>query len=283
MPSKPAKCGIKVWLICDAANGFPLKGIIYTGKMGNTRDINQGERVVKELAIGFKGSGRNISMDRFFTTLPLDKGLLSWNLTIVGTLKKDKPYIPQEMKASKTRQPLSTLFGFHDKVTICSYVPKKNKATLHDDAKTSDEAHKKLAFFNNILDIFSLAAYIIYYENNKMMKKKTNQRILFLRQLAEELAVPLIEERVLNQQIMPHQSTKLAIESYFNKPITVQFTTDNQPRDNTGRKFVVGSCYICTKQPIRKRRKTRKCCVQWEKPVCDENTAKITKCVECRH
>ena len=57
-------------------------------------------------------------------------------------------------------------------------------------------------------------------------------------------------------QIMRHQSTKLAIESYFNKPITVQFTADNQPRDNTGRKVVVGSCYICNKQPIRKRRKT---------------------------
>ena len=65
MPSKPAKYDIKVWWICDAANGFPLKGIIYTGKMGNTRDTNQGERVVKELAIGFKGSGRNIRMDSF--------------------------------------------------------------------------------------------------------------------------------------------------------------------------------------------------------------------------
>ena len=145
------------------------------------------------------------------------------------------------MKASKTRQPLSTLFSFHDKVTICSYVPKKNKAVillsmLHDDAKTSDEARKKpemilfynktkagvdtmdqicaryttqrrtcrwpLAFFNNILHISSLAAYIVYYENNKMKKKRTNQKRLFLRQLAEELAMPLIEERALNQQIM---------------------------------------------------------------------------------
>ena len=104
MPSKPAKCGIKVWWICDAANGFPLKGSIYTGKKGNTRDINQEEKVVKQLAIGSKGSGRTISMDRFFTTLHLAKRLFIWNLTIVGILKK-QPYIPQEMKASKTRQP----------------------------------------------------------------------------------------------------------------------------------------------------------------------------------
>ena len=211
MPSKPAKYGIKVWWVCDAENGFPLKGIIYTGKIGNTRDVNQGERVVKELAIAYKGSGRNISMDRFFTTLPLAKFLLTWNLTVVGTLKKNKPYIPQEMKASKTRGLLSTVFGFHEKVTMCSYVPKKNKAvillsTMHDDDTISDAIHQKpemilfynktkagvdtmdqmcsrytsqrrtcrwpLAFFFNILDIGSLAAYLIYYENNKMIPKK---------------------------------------------------------------------------------------------------------------
>lgn len=125
MPSKPAKYGIKVWWICDAENGFPLKGIIYLGKIGDTRDVNQGERIVKELASMFKGSGRNISTDRFFTTLPLAKFLLSWNLTIVGTLKSNKTYIPQEMKASKSREPLLTLFGFQDNVKTCSYVPKK--------------------------------------------------------------------------------------------------------------------------------------------------------------
>ena len=130
MPSKPAKYGIKVWWLCDAENGYPLKGIIYTGKVGNTRDVNQGERIVKELAVTYKGSGRNISTDRFFTTLPLAKLLLTWNLTLVGTLKKNKTYISQEMKASKSREILSTIFGFHEKVTMCSYVPKKNKAVI---------------------------------------------------------------------------------------------------------------------------------------------------------
>lgn len=321
MPSKPAKYGIKVWWVCDAENGFPLKGIIYTGKIGNTRDVNQGERVVKELAIAYKGSGRNISMDRFFTTLPLAKFLLTWNLTVVGTLKKNKPYIPQEMKASKTRGLLSTVFGFHEKVTMCSYVPKKNKAvillsTMHDDDTISDAIHQKpemilfynktkagvdtmdqmcsrytsqrrtcrwpLAFFFNILDIGSLAAYLIYYENNKMIPKKTTQRKTFLLQLADELAMPIIEDRSANQQIMRHESSKIAINSFFARPITaVQVPADNNPRDTTGRKVVVGSCYICSNQPIRKQRKTRKSCSQCQKPVCDEHTAKVTKCLEC--
>ena len=47
-----------------------------------------------------------------------------------------------------------------------------------------------LALCLNILDVAALASYIIYYENTKMLKKKTNQRRLFLRQLSEELATP---------------------------------------------------------------------------------------------
>ena len=130
---------------------------------------------------------------------------------------------------------MSTLFRFHEKVTIYSYVPKKNKAvillsTMHNDAKTSDKADQKpemilfykktkagvdtmdqmcaryttqrrtcrwpLACFYNILGISFLAAYIVYYENNKMITKKTNQRRIFLRQFAGKL-MPLIEERYL--------------------------------------------------------------------------------------
>lgn len=47
-----------------------------------------------------------------------------------------------------------------------------------------------LAFFYNIVDVASLAAYILYYENNKMIKKKANERRCFLRQLSEELCMP---------------------------------------------------------------------------------------------
>ena len=40
IPSKPAKYGIKIWWICDAENAYPLKGIIYTGKVCNVQEKN---------------------------------------------------------------------------------------------------------------------------------------------------------------------------------------------------------------------------------------------------
>lgn len=79
IPSKPAKYEIKIWWICDAENFYSLTGQIYTGKLASGREINQGERDVKDLATPFKGSGRNITTDNFFTTLPLAQNLLSGN------------------------------------------------------------------------------------------------------------------------------------------------------------------------------------------------------------
>lgn len=140
-----------------------------------------------------------------------------------------------------------------------------------------------MAKFFNILDIAALAAYLIYYENNKMIKKKTAERRLFLRKLSEELAKPMIEERMTNPQVTRDYTTKISIESITGREIT-RVTQDPGPSvatDKTGRKKITGSCYLCYKMTIKRRRKTRKSCSECERPVCDEHTAHVVKCIEC--
>ncbi|KAF2879851.1 hypothetical protein ILUMI_26308 [Ignelater luminosus] len=128
MPSRPAKYGIKVWWVCNARNPYPLTGQIYTGKVTAARETNQGERVVKDLCHRYKNSGRNVTMDNFFTSLPLARLLLSWNLTVVGTLKRNKPYIPPVMLSSSKHEPESSVFGFSaDNVTICRFLKELGK------------------------------------------------------------------------------------------------------------------------------------------------------------
>lgn len=232
---------IKVWWLCVAENGFPLKGIIYTGKVDNTRDINQGERICNEMQL--------------LSTMHDDAN--------VADTAHQKPEMILFYK--KTKAGVDRMEQMYSR-----YTTQRQKFTW------------PLAFFFNILDVAALAAYIVYYENNQMTPRKTNQRKIFLGQLAAELAMPMIEDRDSNQQIMRNRATKQAIESYIHQPsIAVEVAADNHPRDSTGRKVLVGSCHICNKQPIRKRRMTRKCCVSYEKTVCDEHTAKITKCLEC--
>lgn len=60
----------------------------------------------------------------------LAEHLLEKGLTIVGTLRQNKPDIPPVMKASRSREVHSTEFGFNGSMTMISYVRKKGKAVL---------------------------------------------------------------------------------------------------------------------------------------------------------
>uniref|UniRef100_A0A0K8UPC6 PiggyBac transposable element-derived protein domain-containing protein n=1 Tax=Bactrocera latifrons TaxID=174628 RepID=A0A0K8UPC6_BACLA len=96
-----------------------------------------------------------------------------------------------------------------------------------------------MAMFFNMLDISSLAAYIIYYENNKIIAKKTMERRQFMRKLSEELALPIIENRTANPQVMRHFSTKIAVESILGHTLTETVVINpgpETPKDKTGRK-----------------------------------------------
>lgn len=105
--------------------------IRYTGKPPDgERQINVGERVVLDLVLPYKGSGRNVTTDNFFTSLQLARTLSTWNMTLVGTVRKNKRFLPPNMQPSKTRAIYSTNFAFRKEATLCSYVPKKNKSVI---------------------------------------------------------------------------------------------------------------------------------------------------------
>ena len=131
-----------------------------------------------------------------------------------------------------------------------------------------------MAFFN-ILDVGALAEYLIYCENNNILKKKTNQRCIFLHQLSEELAKPFIEDPYSNKQIMRHHSTKNAIEDVLRVEFTPASVSEKETvtRDSSGRIKVTGSRHLCYRQTIKRRRKTRKSCAKCEKPVCDNHSS----------
>ena len=50
VPSKPDKYGIKIFSICDCANGFPLHGDPYLGRNGQERETNIGRNTALALA-----------------------------------------------------------------------------------------------------------------------------------------------------------------------------------------------------------------------------------------
>lgn len=72
IPFKPAKYGIKVFWVCDSVIAYSLQGQLYTGKpTDGPPQTNVGELTVLDLVSSYRGSGRNVTSDNFFTTMEL--------------------------------------------------------------------------------------------------------------------------------------------------------------------------------------------------------------------
>lgn len=132
MPSKPIKHGVKIWSMCDSANAYLCNAQIYQGKQFEKAEVGQGKRVVLDLTSGITGSGRNVTTDNFFTSVPLCQELHKRNLTLLGTIRRNKPEVPPSFQGSKAREVHSTKFGFakDSKIMMASYVPKKGKSVI---------------------------------------------------------------------------------------------------------------------------------------------------------
>ena len=98
LPSKPDKYGIKIFWICDSENGFPLHGDPYLGRNGQKRETNIGRNTAIALASPYFSSGRNLTVDNFFTDMELSAHLLAKNMTLVGTVRRNKRFLPQEFQ-----------------------------------------------------------------------------------------------------------------------------------------------------------------------------------------
>ncbi|XP_042178792.1 uncharacterized protein LOC121846651 [Oncorhynchus tshawytscha] len=137
IPSKPAKYGIKSWVVCDAKSSYVWKMQVYTGKAaGGGPKKNQGMRVVLDLKKGL--SGRNVTCDNFFTSYELGQRLLERDLTVVGTVRKNKAKLPPALLESKGRQVLSSRFAFTPTSTP-SVLPGKEKP---ERAASEHAAHR---------------------------------------------------------------------------------------------------------------------------------------------
>jgi len=234
-PAKPAKYGIKVFWICDAVNGYALTGKIYTGKEDGQVSRDLASKVTKELAAGFYDSGRVLTMDNFFTSLPLVEYLAENKLAVVGTVRSNKPDLPPVLKERGNRALYSSLFAFRPKVMLVSYVAKKKKvvnflSSMHSsglvdtgekrkpevalfynktkigvdlmDQKVADYSCARItrrwpmASLYNMADIGCANGEIIFHILHP--SDAPDHRRLFLKELAKELALPQMHSRFMS-------------------------------------------------------------------------------------
>lgn len=310
IPSKPAKYGIQIWWNCDAETCYPLKGDVYLGRQpGQQREIGQGARVVKDLTSPWRRSGRNVTVDNFFTSVPLAEDLLNDGLTYVGTIRSNKPHLPDEMKANR-REQYSSMFGFHNQLTLVSYIPAKGKAVLalstmhHDNSVGGDKQkpeiilhynHTKsgvdnldhlatmhtsrrkinrwpMVLFFNMLDVAGIAAFIVWLGNFPDWKSSegSRRRRVFLRELGFELVKPHVERSEIPNL---HSAIRQAMAHIDVGPAPVA----GQPAAAA----VPGKRKRCSFCPRTTDRKVSRVCANCNKAVCPEHSHKQVVCEDC--
>lgn len=313
IPSKPAKYGLKIWWCCDANTSYPLTGQVYLGRQpGDQRETGQGARVVQDLISPWRRSGRNIVGDNFFTSIPLVQELLADGLTYTGTVRSNKPQIPSEMKADSRRQEFSSIFAFHDQLTLVSYVPKPGRAvialsSMHHDMTVNGDTKKPeiilhynstksgvdnldhlatmytcrrkvnrwpMVLFFDVLDVAAISAFIVWLCINPEWKESEGKRRrpLFLRELGYSLVMPHMQMRSFVPTLQFPIRQAMKLFGVEHRMIPAAQTSTNSGKKRR--------CSLC---PRTEDRKVSRVCSACSKSICPSHSHVQLICEECHN
>ncbi|KAJ8931810.1 hypothetical protein NQ314_015206 [Rhamnusium bicolor] len=110
IPSKSNKNGIKIFALSDAKMYYTMNLEVYVGQQpdGPYKVSNSPNCIVERLCGQFKGSGRNLTIDNWFTSVPLvEKLYKEYTITVIGTIGKNKKELPLEF-SHPTHPPSAT-------------------------------------------------------------------------------------------------------------------------------------------------------------------------------
>ena len=128
--AKPKSYGIKAYCMTDSTTFYALNMEIYLGAQSGQNPVdNSPAAVVTRLIHPVSGSGRNITTDNWYTSVPLALSLKrNHRLTLVGTIRKNRKEVPLEFIRTQQRELYSTIFGFTEDLTIL--LTKRNQTKL---------------------------------------------------------------------------------------------------------------------------------------------------------
>lgn len=302
IPNKPKKFGIKVFATVDSRTFYTNHMEIYAGVQpdGPYKLNNSTEAVTLRMCQHFSGTGRNITMDRWFTGINVvGKLLTEHRLTVVGTIKTNKREIPTILTNVKKRPINSSVFAFGEKMMIVSYVPRKAKnvlllSSLHHTDTVDDESSKPeinlfynamkcgvdivdkmastynvarntkrwpLVIFYGMLNIASINAFVILRHNHPT-SDVSKERRLFIKHLGKEL----VKDHISSRANSPGLHTYIRDTAAKYSGTTRQDVPDPPPNKR-------GHCKYC------KKRKTRYFCKFCKCWLCMEHI--LACCREC--
>lgn len=228
------------------------------------------------------------------------------DLTIVGTLRKNKACIPPNFQPNKTRDIETNVFGFYKNMTLVSYVPKKNRAVIflstmhHDKAEDVNKKNKSeinlyynstkggvdtldqmvheytvrrktnrwpIAFFQNIIDVVGIASLIIW--KNIHPDWNSGKKNALRKLFLREIASELVTPHVRRRSTRGLSSCHLAAMQDV-AGSNQEAAQSSEPAAKRKKR-----CYIC---PSKLSRNSKQCCDKCNRNVCCEHSEKKIIC-----
>lgn len=299
--SKPDKYGMKIVMLNDVKTGYMLNAIPYVGKFKPPNREPIAAYYVRTLSEPIKGSNRNITVDNWFSSVGLFQTMAEdFKLTMVGTLRKDKPEIPNSFKTFKEAE--SSSFAFDHNKTLVVYSPQKNRnvillSTMHYSAEIDRETNKPeiILFYNQTkggTDTFDKLchAYTVTRKNNRWpmrfffamldqsginsmvlyllnMTNKRMTRRAYLHELSSQLIKPSLQVRLQTPTL--RRNVRTLIEDILQTTHQLQQRQDPEPARKQ-------RCFFC---PRTRDRKTKNVCSTCRRPMCEDHRALV--CLSC--
>ena len=177
-PDKPAKYGLLFKSLNSARYPYTYQSHVYCGKPQDESSsdhyvqgtINYIKYLVEKLSAHHSIQGRNITMDRLYTSFEIADWLFDRKITMVGTMQTNRVGIPPGIKDTTNRDTLSSEIYWQEdgNCNISSYVVKTSKGkknvlvlstiepllgTTNDDEKRKPALYKLYDFTKGGTDI----------------------------------------------------------------------------------------------------------------------------------
>lgn len=309
MKSKPAKYGVKIFILTDARTSYFVNGSIYCAtQYRNPKKLLKPTLEVMNLVQPIVKSNRNVTGDNYFSSVELVDELKENGLTYVGTLRKNKLEIPESFLPDKHRPAFSSKFAFTADKTLVSYVPKPNQAVVlissmhHDNNILENREDLKpeiIDFYNTTkigVDVLDqkCAHYsvgrrtqrwpmVVWYAlmdiagvNSNIVYQAANpnsksSRRNFLVSLGRSLTENQLKKRIQNASLL--RELKMTIRRICAMEEEPPAANQEAPRPKRQR------CYLC---PRNRDQKHSNFCVRCFKGVCKQLSKQDIVCDSCK-
>lgn len=115
--SKAARFGIKSYELCEAATGYALNIMIYTGKTSSLTCIygfqSCTEKIVLHLCNRYLNKGFSLFMDNYYNSIELCRFLKNCKTDVVGTISRRRKQLPDAIKAVEQKVSRGTVVSRH--------------------------------------------------------------------------------------------------------------------------------------------------------------------------